>query len=810
MPPFKVKRWQIILYVVVFALGLYHGVGCSFKGCCCCEQRYTGYYQSKHSGDISPITGEVRVIKNAERYQYRLEPMSTSNGCSCECNPLSDPYSANYEHVWKAYEGQSCDRDWDEESQTNLSACSGTFWGAWQKVADDNRPTDENGNSEEVPITDDEGNDIVRATSSITITSPAGGTDLDLDVAVTLAAHPVFTTGTEISSIEVSFRANGFVIGTDKDISDGASINWTPVMNGEYGLQAEMVVQGVEIVSEVVTVTVGGNPANKPPVVVILSHDENGTNSAVAGDELVITASARDGDEGGTVSRVLLLVDESAGGEMQNKFQNTYTASYAIPDDWVGEHTITVVATDNAGFPSAKSVPFAVYQKLDPVPPDGSISIELIDANGSSIVAPIHHKSQTGLRLKVSCENVDPTASRDYFCMEIYHDENNQILKEFYGTEQDILKRVGRYCYRPENGKFPDGSDQFQNSYLVPWDGTDVASQPRLLLRGKYTIKVSGHFTNVEGNASATFSDFVDVEVGQKPTMGFYAPDVPVDFDQYTAGFIRDIQERDRDGEIDWASSFLSREIPAEHNWEFLYHASVISNWFRVFLPAQSDEYEYQFHSGAISAGQAYQIMAEHDGTISFIGHGTPGGLFFYTSSDANLDRRNISFLLANASSNSGIAIRENPRYRNSNFFDMAESARNLDDILVAVLMACRGYEGNESIGGAFSKGGVDLVITTTQGIERLFGVFWNRAFWQLISMEEDGPSFEDAVNTAYFWALDEYVNLYTFLETREDVVRLIPEIRSYRDILLLRETIPNTRMSKLHPARYGKRSIER
>ena len=273
---------------------------------------------------------------------------------------------------------------------------------------------------------------------------------------------------------------------------------------------------------------------------------------------------------------------------------------------------------------------------------------------------------------------------------------------------------------------------------------------------------------------------------------------------------IKDIQERDKKGEIDWSSSFLSDDIPAEKNWEFLYHVSVVSSWLKIFLPVQTDEYDYEFYSGDISAGAAYLNMAEHNATISFIGHGTPGGLFFYTSSDANLDRSNISFLLADASSNSGKAILENEKYSSSDYFDMAKSARNLDDVLVAVLMACRGYEGNMSICRAFTRVGVDLVITTTEGIERLFGVFWNRAFWQLISMEEDGPSFEEAVNTAYFWALDEYVNHYTFFETHEDVLNEIPELEAYFNILLFRETIPNTRMLKLHPARYGKRSIER
>lgn len=183
---------------------------------------------------------------------------------------------------------------------------------------------------------------------TVSITSPTNGQGFITGSTINITATAADANGTVAS---VAFFNDGVLISTDN------TAPYTASYTGSVGTDVLTAVvtdnEGATVTSAGITVNIASNP---PPTVSITSPA--GGAGFITGDVVSIAASASDN---GSVTQVQFFVDAvSVGTDATSPYTATYTST-------LGSHTITAVATDNAGLTATSSaVSISVVNNLPP------------------------------------------------------------------------------------------------------------------------------------------------------------------------------------------------------------------------------------------------------------------------------------------------------------------------------------------------------------------------------------------------------------------------------------------------------------
>ena len=172
----------------------------------------------------------------------------------------------------------------------------------------------------------------------VALTAPANGATVSGTVSVSANA-----TDNGGSIAQVQFQLDGSALGTPVTQSP-YQISWdtTAVSNGSHTLTAVATNNsGDSTTSTPVTITVSNTSTPPPPTVAITSPADGAT---VAGS---VTVSATASDSGGSITQVQFQLDGSNLGQpvTQPPYQTHWDATAASN----GSHTLTAIATNNAG-----------------------------------------------------------------------------------------------------------------------------------------------------------------------------------------------------------------------------------------------------------------------------------------------------------------------------------------------------------------------------------------------------------------------------------------------------------------------------
>lgn len=171
------------------------------------------------------------------------------------------------------------------------------------------------------------------STTSVTVDSPANGSLVPVNAAITVTATASDSAGT---IEEVEFLANGVSLGTDSTFPYSAT--WTPVALGSYTIVATATDDGGNTTSStpnVVTVSAGN-----PPTVAIT----NPATGAVVAVNSPTTISATANDVGGTIAQVEFFAD---GNSLATDTTFPYSVSWT--SNVTGSISLTAAATDDTG-----------------------------------------------------------------------------------------------------------------------------------------------------------------------------------------------------------------------------------------------------------------------------------------------------------------------------------------------------------------------------------------------------------------------------------------------------------------------------
>jgi hypothetical protein len=199
---------------------------------------------------------------------------------------------------------------------------------------------------------------------TVSISSPAAGTNFAVGQAVTIAATASDPDGTVA---QVAFFANGTQIGTCVDTVAPYECSWTPTTAGIHSLTAQVLDNGGgTAISPIVAVT-ANQPGNQLPSGAI-SSPANGATVQV-GQTVVIAATASDPD--GSVAEVTFYAN---GVEIFNCVDTTAPFACSWEPTQEATYNLTVLVKDNQGG-TALSTPVAVTSIVsNNEPPTASIT----------------------------------------------------------------------------------------------------------------------------------------------------------------------------------------------------------------------------------------------------------------------------------------------------------------------------------------------------------------------------------------------------------------------------------------------------
>lgn len=209
---------------------------------------------------------------------------------------------------------------------------------------------------------------------SVSITAPANGATLSGLVTVSADASE---NGGQIT--QVQFQLDGNALAAPLTQSP-YQISWdtTTASNGTHTLTAIATDSaGNTVTSAPVTITVSNGPA--PPVVAITSPANGAT---VAG---AVSVSANATDNGGSITQVQFQLDGNALGAPVT--QSPYQISWDTAAASNGSHTLTAVATNNAG-DRTTSTPVTVTVSNTSAPPPPTVAITS-PADGATVAGTV-------------------------------------------------------------------------------------------------------------------------------------------------------------------------------------------------------------------------------------------------------------------------------------------------------------------------------------------------------------------------------------------------------------------------------------
>jgi hypothetical protein len=192
----------------------------------------------------------------------------------------------------------------------------------------------------------------------VTVTAPTNTASFPLDFPITVSAAAAMPN--PVTS--VSFFENGNLLGSDT--SSPYSFTWSGATVGSHTITATAT-DGTTTINSTNTVVISVH-ANTPPVISAVTND-TAVSNALVGTIHTYTAVAADD---GAITNVDFLLD---GAHRWSDTTSPY--QFAWCDVTAGNHTLTVIASDNSGLTATNTTSLLVTN-----PPD----VDVVLANGSS------------------------------------------------------------------------------------------------------------------------------------------------------------------------------------------------------------------------------------------------------------------------------------------------------------------------------------------------------------------------------------------------------------------------------------------